>query len=165
MKTKQYVGLDVGLKGGIAFIGLPAGSKPFNISPMPLMAVGKRNEVDVVKLWEMIAGIEHGATTYVLEQCSHHMPSQAAMRSVAMSYGKILGLLESKGCKVITMTAQAWQKMMLGSIPAGTTKAAALGLAKRLWPQEKFILPGCKTPHDGCIDAALMAELARRNNL
>ena len=163
--TKQYCGIDVGMTGAIAFIGLPPGSKPFNISPMPLMAVGKRNEVDVVRLWEMIAGIEHGATTYVVEQCSFHQPSQAAMRSQAMSFGKILGLLESRGCKVIVVPAPKWQKEMLGKIPAGTTKAAALGLAKRLWPDEKFIFPRCKVPSDGAVDAALMAEWGRRNNL
>lgn len=43
------------------------------------------------------------------------------------------------------------------------TKKTSLACAKRLWPGDLFLKnPKCKTPHDGIVDAMLIAEAARR---
>lgn len=43
------------------------------------------------------------------------------------------------------------------------TKKTSLACAKRLWPGDLFLkTPKCKTPHDGIVDAMLIAEAARR---
>lgn len=160
-----YIGIDGGLKGGIAMLDSTPGSKPFALSPVPLQAVGKREELDVLKLWETVGMGLLKETTFIIEECSYHQPSHAAMRSQALSYGKLTSLLEIKGMRFIAVQAQKWQKDLLGKLPAGTTKEAALGLARRLWPSETFIPEGCRKVSDGLVDAALLCEYARRNNL
>jgi hypothetical protein len=163
-----YAGIDLGINGGLAFIGEVAGSIPFGIQRPIYQHTGKRKELDVSNLRLQLASNAPSIVlelTVIVEELSYHQPSQAAMRSQALSYGKLVGMLETRCIKFIPVQAQKWQKEMLGKIPAGTTKRAALGLARRLWPSESFILPGCKVPSDGCVDAALLAEYGRRNNL
>lgn len=48
----------------------------------------------------------------------------------------------------------------------GDTKPRALAKALQLWPGETFLASErCRVPHDGMIDAALIAEYGRINNL
>ena len=49
---------------------------------------------------------------------------------------------------------------MLGKkLAKGMTKVAALAAANKLWPQQKWIATNkSKVPHDGMIDAALIAH-------
>jgi hypothetical protein len=57
---------------------------------------------------------------------------------------------------------QSWQRAMIGAnLPKGGTKPAAIARAAELWPDESFILPGCRTPNTGLVDAALIAEFIR----
>lgn len=160
-----YCGIDIGNTGGVAFLGAPAGSVPFGVARLPLQSTGKRQEVDVLTLWDLLVKSGPNELTVVVEECSHHQPSQSAMRSQALSFGKILGLLETRRVKTIIVTPKKWQGYLFGKIPKGTTKQAALGLARRLWPTESFIPDGCRVTSDGLIDASLIAEWARRNSL
>lgn len=162
-----YAAIDTGATGAIAFLDDTPCSAPFNIAALPLQSVGKRKELDVRSLrgilideWEPIEQL-----TVIVEECSYHQPSHCAMRSQALSYGKLVAMLELKGIRFVAVQAQKWQKDLLGKLPAGTTKAAALGLARRLWPAETFVLEGCRKPSDGAVDACLLAEYGRRNRL
>lgn len=121
----------------------------------------------MIRLWEIMISnwSTHTAITLIIEECSYHQPSHAAMRSQALSYGKLVALLELKNIRFIPVQAQRWQSKLFGKLPKGTTKAAALGMAKRLWPKESFVLEGCRTPHSGIIDACLLAEYGRRERL
>ena len=49
---------------------------------------------------------------------------------------------------------------MLGKkLAKGMTKVAALAVANKLWPQQRWIATNkSKVPHDGMIDAALIAH-------
>lgn len=172
----NYAGIDTGVSGAIAFLGSVAGSIPFDMQKLPLMNVGKRQEIDVVALWSLIlpkistgdaslSWIHKNEITVIIEECSYHQPSHAAMRSQALSYGKLVALLEIKQIKFIAVQAQKWQKEILGKIPKGDTKKAALGMARRLWPMESFIPEGCRVPSDAFCDAALLAEYGRRKSL
>jgi hypothetical protein len=59
-----------------------------------------------------------------------------------------------------------WQKVMLPGCAKGDTKPAALARARQLWPAESWLAsPRCSKPHDGMIDAALIAEYGRIKNL
>jgi hypothetical protein len=61
-----------------------------------------------------------------------------------------------------------WQKVFWTKpkMPKGRkfdTKAAALKAAKQLWPLQDWRKNSrCTTPHDGLVDAALIAEYGRR---
>jgi hypothetical protein len=55
-----------------------------------------------------------------------------------------------------------WQPMLLGRVPKGQTKTYALKAAAGLWPYECWLASTrCTTPHDGMVDAALIAQYAR----
>jgi hypothetical protein len=57
---------------------------------------------------------------------------------------------------------QAWQRVMLPNCAKGDTKPAALAKAKQLWPAETWLATNRSTkPHDGLVDAALIAEFGR----
>jgi hypothetical protein len=55
---------------------------------------------------------------------------------------------------------------MLGNVEKGQTKPAALSKARQLWPGETWLATARSSkPHEGLIDAALIAEWARRQKL
>jgi hypothetical protein len=85
---------------------------------------------------------------------------------MAGSFHAIRAVITSMRIPWHRITPQSWQKVMLPKCKAGDTKPRALALAMALWPQESFLAsPRCKVPHDGLIDAALIAEYSRRMKL
>lgn len=68
--------------------------------------------------------------------------------------------------RYVLVAPQTWQAEMLRDTSAKDTKQAALVVAKRLWPDESFLAsPKSKKPHEGLVDAALIAEWARRRKI
>lgn len=92
--------------------------------------------------------------------------SAKAACSMAGSFHALRAVLTIGLYRWHRITPQSWQKAMLPKCKAGDTKPRALALAKELWPEESFLAsPRCKVPHDGLIDAALIAEYSRRMKL
>jgi hypothetical protein len=93
------------------------------------------------------------------------MPSQGvkSMFTYGVGYGKILSVLEvlNGGISFDTVPPQTWQKKVIPGTKKGETKKAALVKARQLFPQEQFVLEGCRTAHDGIVDAVLIAEYGR----
>ena len=112
---------------------------------------------------------EHGDwknLTVILETPGKHSPGAQALCSMWDSYGCIRGILESRGIRHHRIAPQQWQKKMLVGCAKGDTKPAALAKARQLWPQETWLASSrCSKPHDGMIDAALIAEYGRISNL
>jgi hypothetical protein len=86
--------------------------------------------------------------------------------SVASSFHSLRALLDLWQLPWHRITPQVWQKAMFGKVPKGETKSRALLCAKSIWSHRDFLAsPRCKVPHDGLIDAALIAEYSRRMKL
>jgi len=66
-------------------------------------------------------------------------------------------LFEAKGWEWLRVTPQSWQKAILGKVPKGDTKKYALAKAKATWSDSFTKNARCKVPHEGLIDAALIA--------
>jgi hypothetical protein len=87
------------------------------------------------------------------------------------SYAVIEALVVANGLKYHDILSQKWQKQFWTKpkMPKGQkfdTKGAALDVARKLWPKESWLKTDrCTKPHDGMVDAALLAEYGRRNNL
>lgn len=167
-----FIGIDNGLDGGICVLGPCAGTSPIDYHKMPTRVVSGRREVDPDGL-SLCFDLQLGNTNHTtcwIEECPHHSRDKAAMRSMALSFGIILGVLSAMerrcGWRVHRVASgnakDGWQRAMLGTVPQGRTKEYALAAARSIWPGESFILGGCRTPHDGCVDAALIAEFGRR---
>lgn len=164
-----YIGIDNGLSGGVVAIGPCAGTAPILVAKMPVHLVDDAREIDTGALHGMLGELD-GPATVGVEECPMHSRDKLAMRSMALSYGLILGVLErfkARGWTIHRVKAgnskAGWQRGMLGgNIPQGQTKKQAAVAAGSIWPEETWIFPRCTKPHDGCIDAALIAEWLRR---
>ena len=165
--SNVIIGVDNGISGALAAISAHNGALIAS-TEMPIQKARKGNEIDVreLKRWlvNSAAGLEN-ILCAILEEPGGSKSAKAAM-SMAGSFHAIRATLEICGIRWHRITPQKWQKEMLPGCKAGDTKPRALELAKRLWPDETFLAsPRCKKPHDGIVDAALLAEYARIKNL
>lgn len=161
------IGIDNGVSGGMVAIsqhhGLIVG-----MTTMPVTKYRSRNEINIrqVHLWlSEVTGGNLSNAEYIIEEPNNSRTPSTAY-SVASSFHSMRGFFETKMIRFSRITPQSWQKRMLGKVPAGHTKSYALAKANELWPDEKWLAtPRCKTPHDGLVDAALIAMYAREMDL
>lgn len=160
-----YIGIDNGISGGIAAIG-QCGSI-IAMRTMPTKKHGAKNEVDIRELYRWLSEVTGGNLSngiYCIEEPGGSKSADAA-KSMAGSFHSIRGFFETKFLAFERVTPKRWQNAMLGKVAKGETKARALDVAAKLWPDERFLpSPRHRTPNDGLIDAALIAEWLRRQN-
>lgn len=151
------VGIDNGLDGGLCAISAFDGGVIDKIA-MPTMQRSKKREVATAKINEWLVNLNTPFTLAVEEPLAHAKSSQA-VRSMAMSFGKIVGMAEVKGYDLMRVSVHKWQKEILGNVPKGQTKIFAMEKAEQLAPAENWLRnKRCRTPHDGMIDAYLIAQ-------
>jgi len=153
----MIVGIDNGLDGGLCAISAFNGDLIAKTA-MPCQQRSKKREVDTRKVNEWLLDLN---TPFVLaiEEPLAHAKSSQAVRSMAISFGKLIGMAECKDYEVARVSVQKWQRKMLGFVTKGMTKIAALNTAERLAPEENWLKnKRCRTPHDGMIDAFLIAR-------
>ena len=156
----MIIGIDNGLDGGLAAISKHTGAL-IDKTIMPTIHRAGKREVDARALYEWIMGLEQGTNDFLVavEEPLKHAKSSQAVRSMGISFGKIMGVCESRQWSHCCVSVHKWQKFMLGNVPKGCTKQAALWKAECLSPDE-----GCQKskratkPHDGMVDAFLIAR-------
>lgn len=160
-----YVGIDNGLSGGVAAID--GDGRIVSLSEMPKTPNGKGFELDVDGLRILLS--KYLPSTVAIELPTKHSPGVLALCSTWCCYGGIRAVLAMEGVRTHEITSPlTWQKLFWTKpkMPKGRkfdTKAAALKVAKQLWPHQDWRKNDrCKVPHDGLVDAALIAEYARR---
>ncbi len=121
----------------------------------------------VIGLLRNMIGSHLNSVMIAIEALPRHAQSKAAMRMMAMGWGLAYAAAERMSVPAIEVKAgnslDGWQRALLGNnLPKGGTKAAALIEAQGIWPSESWIAPGCRTPHPGYVDAALIAHYALR---
>lgn len=162
----MYVGIDNGLTGALVAISDHPGVPPIASLVMPLQGKAKGNEVNVREVWAWLSQWPVDSLTLILETPSKHSPGVNALCSMWDSYGALRSLLEVRNLKHHRIAPQTWQAKMLPGCQKGQTKPFALAVARRIWPGETWLATSkCKTPSSGLIDAALIAEYARLNQL
>lgn len=161
----MYIGVDNGVSGALAAIS-EAHGKIIGYLPMPVVKARSGNEVDIraVHLWISETCPNLSNATFVIEEPGGSKSASAA-RSMAGSFHSMRALFEVKFLCWHRITPQSWQKKLLPGCKAGDTKARAYEMARRLWPEESFVLPGCRKPNDGIVDACLIAYHARKERL
>jgi len=153
----MIVGIDNGLDGGLCAISQHDGSIIAK-APMPTLVYKKKREVDPKRIHTWIMDLNTPCVIAIEEPLNHARSSQA-MRSMAISFGKIIGMSECKNIPIKRIEVRDWQKAMLGKVPKGYTKIAALLTADKLSPKQDWLAtPRCSTPHDGMVDAFLIAR-------
>lgn len=159
-----YIGIDNGLSGGIVAVSGPGIIE--KLWTMPTRGKSKGNEVDAEMMASFYDSWLRDEITVMIETPGKFAKGVQAISSMWDSYGATRAILESRGIRHHRITPQSWQKRMLVGCKKGDTKPAALARAKQLWPHETWLASSrCTKPHDGLIDAALIAEYGRVSNL
>ena len=178
--SSLYIGIDNGLSGALVAISAHHGIVIAS-AVMPTIKKTKGNEVDSLAVKEWLSAVCAGnlrSLCVILEtpgkqgvRFRDKFGEQVKGGSLALcsmwdSYGAIRSILETNSIRHHRITPQAWQKVMIPGTEKGDTKPAALHKARQLWPDEKWLATQrCSKPHDGMIDAALMAEFGRITKL
>lgn len=166
-KCNVIVGADNGLDGGLVALSEYTGHV-LEKRPMPTRMFGKKREIDphAVKEWLLSLNENPRKILLAIEEPLKHAKSSQAMRSMGISFGLLCSTGELSGLRTERVQVNDWQPVLLGRVPKGQTKAYALRKTTALWPYESWLAsPRCTTPHDGMIDAALIAEFARQKLL
>lgn len=157
---KRYLGLDPGLSGAIAVLTVHDNKDAETwFSPFPTI----ENEIDFVTLRKLFSTF--GDCFAVLERV-HSMPKQGI--SSAFRFGRVFASLQT--ClhifqiEHIEVTPQKWQKEFHEGIAKDLDpKARSLIAVQRLFPHANLLATErSKKPHDGYVDALLLAEYGRR---
>lgn len=168
MKTSRFkkmiIGIDNGVSGGICAISETG--LIISFCKMPIKKARAGNEVDIRQVYIWLTETSGGNLSnadYIIEEPGGSKSAKAA-KSMSGSFHAIRGFFETKKLRYERITPQSWQKIMLPGCKAGETKKRALARVSELWPLDSFVLEGCRVPHDGVVDAALIAEYGRRQN-
>jgi hypothetical protein len=161
--NKTYIGVDIGLNGAIAII-YPDG----HIEKAKMPIIGKVIDIPSLK---QILNVPNAVVAF--EDLGVIFGSS---KKTAFSMGYQVGLLEALcvagNNPYHKVKARAWQKEMFQGVPELTksgkrdTKGMALVACQRLLPNvDLTFTERAKVPHDGLIDALLIATYAKRKNL
>jgi hypothetical protein len=164
---KYYLGIDNGVSGGLVALSTAPGLPPLAMLPMPVKRARKGNEVDVreVLAWLNLHEIRLSECMTIIEEPGGSKSAKAAT-SMAGAFHALRAMLEVHRARYERVTPHAWQRVMLPGCKPGETKERALETAQRLWPGTDWrATDRCRLPHDGLIDAALIAEYGRRAGL
>ena len=173
---KNYLGIDNGLDGGLA--ALSQDGQLIDVRPMPTIKLGKGREIDThaVNDWlaKHLSSHSFAKPPVIIEAASKHSPGTLALCSTWQSFGILKTVVTLNRFPLHIVEPKRWQKAFWTATktPKGSpkvkfdTKAAALLAARRIWPSESWLATDRSSkPHDGMVDAALIAEWARRSSI
>jgi hypothetical protein len=160
---KTYIGIDIGLNGAISIMYADG---HIEIAPMPV--IGKVIDIHTLKYI-----INRKDAVVVFEDLGVIFGTSKA---TAFSMGYQVGILEalcvSLNLPYHKVKAKVWQKDMFQGVPELTksgkrdTKGMALVACQRMFPTLKLTFGERATkPHDGLVDAVLIAAYGKRKNL
>lgn len=166
-----HIGIDNSLSGALCIL---SGSQIVSMITMPVKeyvppkkGAKTTREIDIVAVWQWINSIvgHQLSDVFVMIEKPTNAKTYRAAEAMAGSFHALRAMCELKGLNWQRITPQSWQKVMLPGCKVGNTKPAALSAAKNLWPEENWLATKrSKVPHDGLVDAALIAEYCRRTN-
>ena len=156
----RYIGIDPGLSGSISFIE----KNEIVTCVMPTISLGKKPVIDNLTLASIFSGYDPTECYAILEQ-QQPMPKQGvtSMFSIGYGFGALKQCLVDFGFPHEVVRAQTWQKEFGISGRKGNTKAQALQICQSLFPYLNLLATErSRKPHEGIVDAVLIAEYARR---
>lgn len=157
----RFIGIDPGLQGGIAFI---EGSEIVT-TYMPIIH-GKKKTLDNLTLSSIFSGYDPTKCYAILEK-QHSFPKQGVVStcSICYGFGTLKQCLVDFGIPHEIIPAKDWQKEFGISGRKGDTKVQALRVCQGLFPNLNLLATErSRKPHEGVVDAVLIAEFARRRH-
>ena len=164
---RYYIGIDIGKKG--AYFLLNGDGEEMTRGPIPMI----KNKVDWHKLNEILSPYEgfNGMVGYEKLGLIYGSSKKVAF-SMGEQYGSVRMCCIANSLQYTEVPAKKWQAeifqgqekiFITGSKSKIDTKAMALMAAKRLFPKVNLLMSErSSVPHDGLVDALLIAEYLRR---
>lgn len=164
---RKYIGIDIGKQGAYYVMG-DDGSE-IDRGPIPMI----KEVVDWHKLNKILEEYDMFNGMVVYEKLGVIFgSSKKTAFSMGEQYGAVRMCCIANNLRYTEVPAKTWQSEMFqgqvklykkGKSGPLDTKAMALVAAKRLFPNVDLLMTDKSTkPHDGLVDAILMAEYARR---
>ena len=165
---KYYIGIDIGLAGGIVVL-----DPTRTIVDSHVMPVDKAG-IEILTLDSIISFFANKPIMLVFEKLG---PIFGTSKKTTWSMGYQVGVIKTictmRNLAYTEVQAKVWQKEMFQGITAIhkpgksslDTKAMALEAMKRIYPGWDFKQGKSKKDHDGCVDALLLATYGKRKNL
>lgn len=156
----QIAGIDPGLDGAIAVLdrqGVVA------TTVMPTVKAGKRRLLNGIALRNLLRrDLDH----VFLEEPQVVPKKSSALTnlSVGRMFGMIEGILVAEHVPYTLVRPQVWTRQMHAGLPReASTKQRSMIVAQRLFPSIPLLATErSRKPHDGIVDALLIAEWGRR---
>jgi hypothetical protein len=163
------LGVDNSLSGALCILSgqsiVAMTTMPVKEYVPPKKGAKTTREIDIVTVWHWLnerVGHQLDQVVVMIEKPTNAKTYRAA-EAMAGSFHALRAMCELKHLQWQRITPQSWQKVMLPGCVKGDTKPAALRAAKAIWPNENWLATSrSKVPHDGLVDAALIAEYCRR---
>ena len=190
-KLKYYCGVDLGLTGGL--VVLDSNGKVCYKKAMDDGLIKPDDTPDVKKIYAVINHFQKKSTVHVVLErfAGFHGQSKKSVASLERQGGKIYGIVELMSIPYTASLPKNWQKIICGDtkqydkityvktdrkdaegnvikkkVIKKDTKRIALVTVNRLFPKEKWLKnSNCRVPHDGLIDACLLALYGIRKGL
>ena len=148
----RFIGIDVGLNGGIVI--LDEKERIILKSVMPIKKTNKKVEYDIKSLISLL-NIYNFAKVYLEQTHVRPVSGKRACFMNGFGYGIIKGILESLNIDYEIVSPQKWMKEF-GII--SKDKKGSIEFCKKKWSKEDWIATKrCRKPHDGLTDAAVIA--------
>lgn len=176
-ESRRYIGIDVGSKGGIGIIDKEG--KIIAYCSMPLKScptASSETMVDVNAAMDFI--LDHSANFIIAVEDVHAQFGRDAASTFKLGRNlqAIIDVCEVLRVEYEAIQPKIWQKGrkqaekgvwivkdLVYEDGKVDTKATSLNAAKRIWEGEEFLATKRSyTPHDGIVDALLIAEHLRR---
>jgi hypothetical protein len=157
----MYCGIDVGKKGAIAIL-----NKNGDIIHKEVVPLVSKKELDFSRIKEISKIISDNCKHAAIENVKSIYGSSANSN---FQFGRIFGnlemLLHLSGVSVLYVKPKDWQKVIWSNLPtlSKNPKENSLNACKLLFPEENLLATKrSSVPHDGLVDAILIAEYCRR---
>ena len=158
------IGIDPGLKGGIAWCHRAMEGTTFGVLPLPTFKSNKKNEIDADALNKIFADLacwDEAIQLTVIERV-HSMPKQGIVGAFTFGegYGKVKAIAELFSEKIEYPIPQKWKKVVLKG--TNRDKQAAIDFVHKNYPALS-LRPSSRhrTDHDGMADAICLMHYGR----
>lgn len=164
MFPSSVIGIDPGQRGAIAL--MRHDGQLIEMSLMPKCAADIR--VYLRELKERAYDWDRGVPAKVIIEQPFAVRGHAACAALSQGthYGELRGILVCLDFDWLAVLPRKWQSVVYKGLQlSGTAKEKALQASGIFFQSVSFVAPGARKgtkPHDGLVDAALIAEYGRR---
>jgi len=160
----KILGIDPGLAGGLALLC------PHDGIILEPMFIDDEGKLDVVKLALWIGGHASEIRVCYLEKVNGapiggRQKGSFGAFNFGMGFGILRGILAACGVRTVLVRPQEWQKVMhKGLDPKQDSKLRSYEAFEKIFPDiDAYKTDRSKKPHEGMVEALLIAEFGRRS--